>query len=133
MWTLFDAVSLLIYGYGDKWFWYFSKFLAVVSLVIVLLFGFGAIQFGSRDNYYNSEGQVFAGGFDEFMKTLPLATWWYVGVECLTMMADHVKTPRSTIPIGQVSCVLTLFATCVLVYTSSPAPFPQGSQTFPPI
>jgi amino acid permease len=67
----------------------------------------------------------FNGGFLEFFKQLRLPYWWYVGVECINMAAGDVDEPKKNIPRGQVSCVVTLFFTSMLVLIISAA-LPPG-------
>eukprot|EP01035_Chromulina_nebulosa_P017361 gene17361-22908_t len=66
-------------------------------------------------NTQSNDG-MFVGGMFEFMRVLPLAAWFYVGVESLPFAADKVTDPKSTIPKGSIFCVLTLYATSLLVY-----------------
>ena len=40
---------------------------------------------------------------------------FYVGVESLAFSADTVENPKKNLPIGSVSCILTLAATSILV------------------
>jgi ethanolamine permease len=59
--------------------------------------------------------QWFIGGISSFMHTLPLAAWFYVGIESLNLCASVVHDPKMTIPIGSISCVCTLFVTSIFV------------------
>ena len=58
----------------------------------------------------------FVGGGSDFMKILPLAAWFFVGVESLKEVCNDVDDPKVQIPKGQVSCVLTFAVTALMVY-----------------
>ncbi|EGZ17999.1 hypothetical protein PHYSODRAFT_501600 [Phytophthora sojae] len=64
------------------------------------------------------------------MKALPLAGWFFVGVEALSLSSDQVDQPKKIVPIAQVSCVLTLFAISLFVYFVT-ASLPPGLASLP--
>jgi len=49
------------------------------------------------------------------MLALPHAAWFFVGIEALSLACDHVDSPKKVIPVAQLSCIGTVFATGVLV------------------
>ena len=117
VWLLFYVTACLIYIYGGIWFWRFNMFLAIISIVILLIYCFGSMPFTnlSLNGQYTDVGNGwFVGGASSFMLTFPLAAWFYVGVESLNMASDEIEEPKLNIPKGQVSCVLTLFVTSML-------------------
>ncbi|OQR98521.1 Amino Acid-Polyamine-Organocation (APC) Family [Achlya hypogyna] len=59
---------------------------------------------------------MFVGGFSSFFTTLPLATWFFVGIEALNTVCNAVENPRDVIPKGQIPCVITLFACSIFVF-----------------
>lgn len=123
VWLAFYTVTCFIYIYGGKWFWRFNMFLALTSLSIVLLNAFGSMAFTNLPKYgplFITDGSEdgrdgwFIGGINDFLLVFPLAAWFYVGVESLSMACDDIEEPKINIPKGQISCVLTLFATAML-------------------
>ena len=116
------ACGILIIG--GSIFWQISSIVGVLSLLILLVFCFGSIPFtyftqnapspgttGSLD----FEPSYFIGGVCGFLKVLPLAAWFFVGVESLNLTASVVLTPKTTIPRGSIACVVTLFVCSILV------------------
>ena len=107
---IFYVISLVVSILGGRVFWHTSMFLAVVSLLLLLMYNFGSLPFiNSAVNLPSpattgadpdSTPAMFIGGFTAFLTQLPLAGWWYVGVECLNMTSSVVSEPRKNIPIG---------------------------------
>lgn len=87
-----------------------------VSIAIVVLFCFGSLLYVSFVKYTNDPNMQFVSGFDGFMKALPLAPWFFVGVEALPLASDQVAHPKFMVPYAQVTCVVTLFVTGVMVF-----------------
>jgi len=108
---IFYVVSLIISIAGGRVFWNISMFLGVISLLLLLMYNFGSLPFinsagnlpspGTTGADPDSAPAMFIGGFSAFLTTLPLAGWWYVGVECLNMTSSVVSEPRKNIPIGR--------------------------------
>ena len=123
IWFLFYASALVIQITGGHLFWRSTIVLALVSIGIVFVYCFGCLKNVNFDRYarYNDEGPIssydnlFQGGMSTFMLVMPLAAWFYVGVESLAFSADVVTDPKTNLPIGFMSCVLTLFATSIFV------------------
>ena len=116
VWLLFYLSALVIHIYGGINFWRFNLIMALISLFVVILYCLGSLKFVDfSHNAVSSDGAWFVGGFDNFLKELPVAAWFFVGVEALNMACDDVELPRINIPYGQISCVLTLNATAIMV------------------
>lgn len=87
--------------------------LAVVGLILYI--GVVAPQFSSSNFFDNSMpfgiGGVFA--------ALPFAIWFYLAIEGVAMVAEEVKDPHKSIPIGYISGIITLMilAIAVMVFT----------------
>mmetsp|Transcript_15041 Transcript_15041/g.13588 ORF Transcript_15041/g.13588 Transcript_15041/m.13588 type:complete len:661 (+) Transcript_15041:84-2066(+) len=127
IWFLFYVSALSIQIIGGRAFWYCNNTMAIVSLLILLIYCFGSCQYINYDKYTpyiitddtinsTTDKGMFVGGMYEFMKIFPLAAWFYVGVESIPFAADKVDNPKKVIPMGMITCVLTLFSTSLLVY-----------------
>lgn len=64
------------------------------------------------------------------MKVLPIAAWFFVGVEALNLASDQVMHPKVVIPFAQIACVLALFATGITVFFVTVS-LPPGIATLP--
>ncbi|GLE02803.1 hypothetical protein PINS_up011667 [Pythium insidiosum] len=116
---LFYVSALALHIRGDRTFWYFNAVVAVISVVLLLVYVFGSLPHVSISKFGHLDAeQIDAKGFSGFMKMLPLACWFYVGVEAIGLASDDVQKPKTEVPFGQVSCVLTLFATGIMVSSS---------------
>ncbi|KAL4158534.1 hypothetical protein PRNP1_004310 [Phytophthora ramorum] len=130
LWALFYASALVIQIKGGRAFWVFNLGIGIVSFVIVVLYCLGSLAFVDFGKYGSDPNLEFAGGFAGFMKALPLAAWFFVGVEALSLSSDQVDQPKKIVPVAQVSCVLTLFATGFVVYFVT-ASLPPGLAELP--
>ena len=116
IWLGFYTSALLIHICGGRFFWYFNIVAALISFLLVLVFAFGSLPYVDfRINAVNQDGLYFVGGISEFMRVLPIAAWFFVGVEALSMSCDDIDAPRRMIPFGQISCIVTLNITAILV------------------
>ena len=90
---------------GGYTFWRFTTFLAIVSFLILILYMLGSLPWVNLHAYADSSSvtglddtlypnQYFIGGAEKFMLILPLASWFYVGVESLNMAASVVHNVR---------------------------------------
>ncbi|KAL4174140.1 hypothetical protein KRP22_006080 [Phytophthora ramorum] len=130
LWGLFYLSALVFHIKGGRAFWLFNMGLGVVSLLIVVLFCFGSLPFVSFAEYAVDPDLEFVDGFPGFMKALPLAAWFFVGVEALPMASDQIQHAKHIVPIAQVACVVTLFVTGVFVYFVT-ASLPPGLAALP--
>jgi amino acid transporter len=112
---LFYISALLIHIYGGIWFWRTSTVLGVVSLLIIVIYCFGSLPWvdflanapaSSTTGYTTttstnggnsasaSDAAWFIGGFSSFLSVMPLACWFYVGVESLNLGNASVEEVR---------------------------------------
>jgi ethanolamine permease len=93
VWSLlFLIVSCWIQIQGGRIFWRSNAFLAIVSIVILLVYNFSSLNY--KVNIANvtsplvtgdTETAYFIGGFSNLLTVLPLGAWWYVGIETLNL------------------------------------------------
>lgn len=127
IYLLFYLSALWFHIAGGNWFWRFTLTLGAASLAILLVFCFGCMSLSNFSAAYAVSDLEFAGGFSGFMKALPLAAWFFVGVEALSLANDDVYQPKVTVPHGQVTCVTTLTVTGILVmFVAVSLPYPGG-------
>lgn len=116
IWALFYATALYIHIKGERIFWRANMVLGVVGIGVLLLYCFCCLPYVDFNANANVPAMRFVGGFSGFMKVLPLAAWFFVGVEALNMSSDQVSRPRVVIPSAQILCVLTLSVTGIVVF-----------------
>jgi len=137
IWLAFYVSALIVHVCGGKFFWYFNALAAIVSFLLVVIYCLGSFQYMNFDvNAATENGQYFVGGFSNFLRVLPIAAWFFVGVEALNMSCDDIVAPRKTIPIGQISCIVTLNLTAIMVMfvsTSLPGGIDDVSTALAPL
>ena len=119
IYIIFFMLSLLIHIFSGRLFWKFNAFLALVSLIIVLLYCLSSLKDVDFIKYAYTpstddapvSNPWFIGGAYQFMQILPLSAWMFVGVETLRETCGDIPNPRINVPRGQVACMLTLLAT----------------------
>ncbi|OWZ04956.1 hypothetical protein PHMEG_00023046 [Phytophthora megakarya] len=116
LWALFYISALAIQIKGGHIFWGFNLSIGIISLVIVVMYCLGSFAYVDYSKYAADPELQFVDGFQGFMKALPLAAWFFVGVEALSLSSDQVEQPKKIVPTAQVACVLTLFVTGLIVY-----------------
>jgi ethanolamine permease len=112
-WAVFYVTAMAIHCSGGRFFWRFNLFLALASLTLLLLYILGAARWANFSVYAvgDSHGQWFHGGMREFIRQVYLSTWFFVGVEGITIACQDVPNPKQNIPRGYLTCVWTLFFT----------------------
>ncbi|GMF27708.1 unnamed protein product [Phytophthora lilii] len=130
LWGLFYLSALTFHIKGGRAFWISNLVLGIVSLGIVILYCIGSLPFVSFREYAADPNFEFVDGFAGFMKALPLAAWFFVGVEALPMASDQIEHAKHIVPIAQVGCVITLFVSGVFIYFVT-ASLPPGLAALP--
>ncbi|KAF0714083.1 hypothetical protein As57867_004043, partial [Aphanomyces stellatus] len=119
VWAASYSLSTAILVRGGRVFWSFNLLLAITLLGLILLFVFGSIPYASLDVYAGGSDHAFVGGFSQWLTSLPLAMWFFTGIEALNPLCNEIDTPRHTIPRGQVSSMLTIFVSSIAVYLTT--------------
>jgi ethanolamine permease len=84
----------------------FSLVVTILSVAELVLFMALILPYFSVENFMAHNppelraNDVFAG--------IPFAIWFFLAIEGVAMVAEEVKEPRRTIPIGYISAILTL-------------------------
>jgi ethanolamine permease len=86
-WLLFYVISLGINIAGGQVFWKFNFTVGCVSLLLILIYIFGTIQYADFEKYVEQSKAVSDHAFDGkgMMEYLPLAAWFFIGVEYLPL------------------------------------------------
>ena len=115
VWLLFYISALIFHIWGGRVFWTFSCFLGVISFLILLMYCLGSLRWVNITRYAPMDGAWFVGGMPSFLKALPVACWFYVGVESLNLACNDTEDPRSGIPFAQLTCISILLGMSILV------------------
>uniref|UniRef100_K3X4Z5 Amino acid permease/ SLC12A domain-containing protein n=1 Tax=Globisporangium ultimum (strain ATCC 200006 / CBS 805.95 / DAOM BR144) TaxID=431595 RepID=K3X4Z5_GLOUD len=117
IWLLVYASALFFHIRGDYVFWRWNIVIGVLSLFFVLLYCIGSFPHTNFAlNADNDPDFRFVHGTHGFMRSLPLACWFFVGVEALNLASDDVVDPKRSIPFAQLSCILSLFLSGIVVF-----------------
>jgi len=119
----FYVVSSTLHISGGKFFWQFIRIVGVLSFLITVIYCFGSLAYVDFSKNTSFNGNYFVGGMTGFLQNLPLASWFYVGIESLAFSCDLVHSPKTKVPKGMVCCMATLFVTSIFVlFVSSSLP-----------
>ena len=131
-WLIFFLISITYNLSNHSIFWTLNFFVAIVCLITVLIYCFGSIpHINYQENLINQQTHIFDGGITSFLYELPLAAWWYIGVECIILLANDIREPRVNLPYSLVFCMFTLFSTSlfILIVTVGISPGVDSTQT----
>jgi ethanolamine permease len=113
---IFYLSALGFHCRGGKLFWRWNLFIGVLSLFFVLLYCVGSFRDVDFANNADTDPQLrYIDGLRGFVTQMPLACWFFVGVEALNLASDDVASPRTVIPFAQLSCITVLFCVGIVV------------------
>ena len=94
-------------------------FLAVAELLVYM--GIVAPHF----SWTHFSADAFPSGWSGVFAALPFAIWFYLAIEGVAMVAEETKNPRTTIPKGYISGIITLMflALGVMIFTGGIGPW----------
>ena len=115
-WMTFYLVALAMHCWGGKFYWRFNLALAIMSTLILLVFILGAIPFAHFEEYAPLNGeegmdQWFKGGMYEFVRVLPLATRFFIGIQSINLACGQIKNPKVEVPKAYIGCMTTVMFT----------------------
>jgi amino acid transporter len=117
-WLLFYIPALYVTVMKRRIFWSLNILLAVVSLGILLCFCFGSIPYFNYQHLKSDNDKTkpfFEGGIEMFFYALPVASWMFVGIECVVLITGHLKEPVVSLTNGLLSCTTVLLCTSFAV------------------
>ncbi|TMW58111.1 hypothetical protein Poli38472_011699 [Pythium oligandrum] len=117
IWLLVYAHACYVHYRGDRIFWRWNTIIGCMSLLVVLTYCFGSLpHVDFKANADIDPGFRFINGVPGFIRHLPAACWFFVGVEALNLASDDVKDAKRSIPFAQVASILTLFSVGFFVF-----------------
>ncbi|KAH9163655.1 hypothetical protein LEN26_000394 [Aphanomyces euteiches] len=116
IWLLAYILSSLTLILGGKIYWRWNLILALVSIGLIIIYVFGSLPYVDIQKFGGGQDQLVVDGFSQFMNVFPLSAWFYVGVECINRLCSEAYEPRISVPLAQITCILTLFCTAIMVF-----------------
>eukprot|EP01038_Epipyxis_sp_PR26KG_P011974 gene11974-16027_t len=119
-WFVFFLISLSAQVFSQRIFWWFSNGLAVITILsIVLYVVIVIVHLVMGDDvselsyqHQHDKNDTISSIAIKFMRCLPLAAWFFVGVECLPLAGNTVKKVTKTLPESIIMCTIALFVLC---------------------
>jgi L-asparagine transporter-like permease len=98
-WFLLYFAVISIEFTGRKSYFRFLNVFALLILLLVILYVIVSSQHIQLHTYIPTdnqqfEGQVFRRGIRDMMPILPIAGWYYFGIEIMPLISDEVKNVR---------------------------------------
>lgn len=120
-WFGFYVIALSIHIRGGKLFWIASDIAAMVTFVLIVLYLLGSSTVANFSEHATDHDTYSA---SQFFLYFPLPSWFFVGVEALTLACENIAQPTRNVPRAMVFCVLTLIITalCIVFVSASVAP-----------
>jgi len=124
-WFAFYIGCLAVHLYGGKFFWRVNFTLAALSVILLLIYIFGAIRFADFDDnaaYPGSEGiwKWFHGGGYEFVGAMPLATRFFQGIQSINLACGQIKNPKTEVPKGYLgSMTFVMFTSFAVLFLAT--------------
>ena len=127
-WIVFYMVSLVIHAQGGRLFWRVNSIVTLLTVLLIVLYCLAAlphVNFGKYAVHESSPGHsdAFNMSFTDVMYFFPLISWFYVGVEAMTLSCDDIRQANRTVPKMMVMSMLTLLVTSIsLVFAVAAQP-----------
>lgn len=115
VYAMLYGVSLAVNIIGDTLFWRFNIALGSLSLLILLIYCFGAIPFADFRKNYQLNTMHRNSGFTAFVQVMPWTARFFMGIEAVDLACERVIKPKIWIPFGQMTGMATLFVTRAMV------------------
>jgi len=91
---LFFFFASWIQTYKCRLFWRFNTILGLISFLTVLCYCFGTLKYTSIEKISGPKALLFAGGANGFLKSFPLSSWFFIGIESLSFASDATRNPQ---------------------------------------
>lgn len=124
-WISFYAISLMIQMKGGRIFWGFNRIIAIITVLLIIVYCLASLpnvdfaKFAVSSEDHQPGLSQPSKMFEEIFHFFPLVSWFYVGVESMTLACDDIPQANRRVPWMMVCSMLTLFLTsCSIVLTS---------------
>ncbi len=99
-WVALYVIIILIALPGGRWFWNSIAAFTVLSIILMLMYCLGTLQYTDYSYWATKEFSAFAGSSHDFMNNMIVPTICYVGVDMITLFGGETKDPQVNIPYG---------------------------------
>lgn len=146
-WMAFYIVSMGIQIRGGSVFWRFNALMAIIPTLLIILYCFvslpnvnftqyAVIDIDYTNNYIaidnstlssfdsNKDINGFTNNWHDALKVMPLAAWFFVGVEAMTLSCDDIARPSHTVPPTMVAVMITLLITSISITLTTASQHP---------
>ena len=127
-WLILYVIFVVVNWLGAETSFRFAQVVSIAALVIVVIFGIGAVasgkvDFGSLFNIKSAAGNtsLLPFGAGSIFYAMPFAMWLFLGIEQLPLAAEEVKNPEHNIPKSSRWCIITLGISGLLILLLNPA------------
>ena len=118
-------IATIIQIVGGKFYWNCMLISGSLTVLVLVLYGLGALQFlGSYES--NPEIGFTFGTANAFMQALPNSIWFFVGIEALPLCCEETHDAEENVPFGIVWGMAVVVSLSLLVFfTAVGAPHPD--------
>lgn len=124
-WISFYAISLVIQMKGGRTFWRFNAVIAIITLLLIVMYCLASLpnvnfaKFAISEKDHEPGTRHLSRMFEEIFHFFPLVSWFYVGVESMTLSCDDIPQANRRVPWMMVCSMLTLLVTSTSIVLTS--------------
>jgi amino acid transporter len=133
-WISFYAISLVIQMKGGRIFWGFNRIIAIITVLLILIFCLASLphvnfsKFAVSSEDHNPGLSEPKHMFEEIFHFFPLVSWFYVGVESMTLSCGDIPQANRRVPWMMVCSMLTLLVTSSSIVLTTCSQYPGTLQ-----
>ena len=91
-WLAFYIIALTIHLTDATIFWRFNMIIGCISFLLIVLYFVASLPTMDFNAYvFTQSDPIFSAGPRQFLYYFPLASWFYVGIEVLTLSCEEVN------------------------------------------
>lgn len=101
-WFIAYSLVILIEFTGRKWFFLFLRWMALITIVLLLFYIIISIQDIHPLQYIPSQphemkSHLFSNGISNMFSVVPISGWYYFGIEIIPLVSDEIQNVSNTI------------------------------------
>eukprot|EP01039_Chlorochromonas_danica_P003785 gene3785-4135_t len=114
IWLIVYALVVPLLTVGGRPFWTMCMVLAVTTTLLLIMYSLEAIPYGNL--YRHADG--FTSGM-MFLKHFAYSTWFFNGIDTITVTCTDAKEPNKAIPKAMVGTILSAYGMAIFLMLAS--------------
>ena len=89
-WVTFYTIAVFLHCRSGRTFWTFSATVALITIILIIIYCLASLPVVNFSRFAVGDSQRSTADFREIMHFFPLVSWFYIGIEALTLSCDDV-------------------------------------------